>query len=103
MELKEFIAETIKHVTDGVLEGDEYVKEKSKSKEGVRQRYTSIEFDIAITTNKEDKDDIGGKISVVEIFNAGASKSKISSTFNQNRIKFSLDLNIKTNDIPIVI
>ena len=101
MELKEFIAETIKHITDGLLEGDEYVKEKSKSKEGVRQRYTSIEFDIAITTNKEDKDDIGGKISVVEIFNAGASQSTISSISNQNRIKFSIDINIKTNDSPI--
>ena len=103
MELKDFIAETIKHVTDGVLEGNNYVIEKSKSEEGVRSGYITIDFDIGITTNKEDKDDIGGKISVVEIFNVGASKSNISSTTNQNRIKFNVLVNIKTNNIPMVI
>jgi len=103
MELKEFIAETIKHVTDGVLEGNAYVIDKNKSDEGVRSGYVDIDFDIAITTNKEDKGDLGGKISVVEIFSAGGTKSKTSSTSNQNRIKFNVLVNIKTNDIPIVI
>ncbi|SRR5690554_171602 len=101
MELKEFISETIKNITDGVLEGNDYVKERSKSKEGVRSGYVNIDFDIAITTSEEGKGEIGGKISVVEVFNAGGSKSKTSYSSNQNRVQFSVHVNIKTNDLPL--
>lgn len=103
MELKEFIAETIKHVTDGVFQGNDYVIQRNKSDEGVKSGYINIQFDIAVATNKEDKSDLGGKISVVEIFNAGVSKSNTSSSLSQNRIMFDVVVNVKTNDIPIVI
>ena len=96
MELKDFISETIKHITDGVLEGSSYVKEKSKSSEGVKSQYTKIDFDIAITANEENKGDLGGKLSVVQVFSAGASTSKSASTSSQNRIKFEILVAIKT-------
>lgn len=97
MELKDFISETIKQITDGILEGSSYVKEKSNSTEGVRNEYTKIDFDIAITTNENNKDDLSGKISVVQVFNVGASSSKFASTTSQNRIKFQVLAHIKTS------
>lgn len=97
MELKDFISNTIKQITDGILEGNQYVKEESGSEEGIRNGYTKIDFDIAVTSNEENKDDLGGKISVVQVFNVGASTSKSSSTLNQNRIKFDVMASIKTN------
>lgn len=97
MELKDFITETIKQITDGVLEGDKYVKEKSKTDEGIRHQYTKVDFDIAVTSNEEEKGKIGGKVSVVQIFNAGASSESSNKTSNYNRIKFNLLVNIKTS------
>lgn len=90
MELKEFISETIKQITDGVLDGSDYIKERSKSGEGIRHQYTKIEFDIAVTSNDENKDNLGGKVSVVKVFSAGASTSKSASTSSHNRIKFEV-------------
>lgn len=97
VELKDFISETIKQITDGVLEGSRYIKEKSDSREGIRDQYTSIDFDIAISTNEENKDELGGKVTVVQVFSAGASNSKSSSTTNQSRIKFTVSAAIKTS------
>ncbi len=97
MELKDFISETIKQITDGILEGNSYVKEKSNSSEGVRNQYTKIDFDIAITSNEENKDDLGGKVSVVQVFSAGASTTKSASTSSQNRIKFEVLAAINTD------
>lgn len=96
MELKDFISETIKQITDGILEGNLYIKEKSNSSEGIRNQYTRIDFDIAISTNEENKNDIGGKVTVVQVFNAGASSSTASTTTNQNRIKFDVLAAINT-------
>ena len=97
MELKDFISETIKQITDGILEGSSYVKEKSNSSEGVKNQYTRINFDIAITTNEENKGNLGGKVSVVQVFSASGSSSKSASTLNENRIKFEVLAHIKTN------
>jgi len=96
MELKDFISETIKQITDGILEGNLYVKEKSNSSEGIRDQYTKIDFDIAISTNEENKNDVGGKVTVVQVFNARASSSTASTTTNQNRIKFEVLAAINT-------
>lgn len=97
MELKDFISETIKQITDGILEGNSYIKEKSNSSEGIRNQYTTIEFDIAISTNEENKNDVGGKVAVVQVFNAGASSSTASTTSNQNRIRFEVLAAINTD------
>lgn len=96
MELKEFIAETIKHVTDGILEGNTYIKKKSNSSEGIRSDYTKINFDIAITSNEENKGELGGKVSVVQVLNIGASNSKLTSTSSHNRIQFEVLALVKT-------
>lgn len=96
MELKSFVSETIKQITDGVLEGSSYIKGKSKSEEGIKNGYTEIDFDIAVTINEESREDIGGKISVVQVFNAGAGSHQSSSKISQNRIKFKIMAAIST-------
>ena len=95
MELKDFISETIKQITDGVLDGSAYIRKMSNSSEGIRDQYTKIDFDIAITTNEENKDDVGGKVSVVQVFSDGDSTSQSASTSSQNRIKFEVLAHIK--------
>lgn len=97
MELKDFIAGTIMQITDGILEGDKYVKEKARTGEGVRSQYTTVKFDIGVTINEEHKDEFGGKVSVVQVLNIGGSKSKLSNSTNENRIQFDLLINVKTS------
>lgn len=91
MELKEFISETIKQITDGVLEGDSYVKSKSNSSEGIRNQYTKINFDIAVASNNENKEGMPNTVSVIQVFNIGEN-----SKSGQNRIQFELLAAINT-------
>jgi len=97
MELKDFIAGTIKQVTDGILEGDKYVKEKANTSEGVRSQYTTVKFDVGVSVNEEHKDEYGGKVSVVQVLNIGGSKSKLSNSTSENRIQFEILINVKTS------
>lgn len=96
MELKDFISETIRQITDGIIEGDKYVKEHSKNTEGVRNQYTKINFDVGVTTNEEEKGKVGGKVSVIQIFNVGASTENATNVSNYNRIQFDLLIHVKT-------
>lgn len=96
MELKEFIKQTITEITDGVREGHNYIVSNNFG-EGVRDTtYTEVNFDIAITTNEEEKTGIGGKLNVVNFFNAGIDKEGVSKSSNYNRIQFKLNIGIET-------
>lgn len=39
MELIEFISESIKQITDGLIEGNQYIREKSSNSEGIESGY----------------------------------------------------------------
>ncbi|ESU28746.1 hypothetical protein FLJC2902T_13400 [Flavobacterium limnosediminis JC2902] len=96
MELKEFIKQTITQITDGVREGHEYIVSNDYGS-GVRDvTCTEVNFDIAITTNEEEKTGMGGKLNVVSFFNTGIDKEDISKSTNYNRIQFKLSVGIKT-------
>ncbi|WP_396196239.1 hypothetical protein [Flavobacterium sp.] len=95
MELKEFISESIKQITDGLIEGHQYIKEKSPNSEGVESGYKKIHFDIGVQSNEGNKDDIGGKITVSQIFQVGAKTESNSSIVNTNRIQFDVLIAIK--------
>ncbi|MDR0612253.1 MAG: hypothetical protein LBG45_01990 [Dysgonamonadaceae bacterium] len=98
MELKDFIATTIKQITNGLTEGHKYVQENISGSEGVHNSYTAITFDVAVTTNEEEKDKLGGKISVVQIFSGGASIENSNTTTNYSRIQFKIRLHINTSN-----
>lgn len=96
MELKEFVKQTIIQISDGIREGHQYVQE-NKYGEGVDDRYyKDINFDVAVTTNEEEKTGIGGKLSVANILSAGANTEEISKASNFSRIQFKISLHIKT-------
>lgn len=96
MELKEFIKQTIIQITDGVIEGHKYVVDNELG-DGIRDvTYKEVSFDIAVTTNDEEKTGVGGKLNVVSFFNVGMNKEDISRSTNYNRIQFKLNLGIKT-------
>lgn len=95
MELKEFVSETIKQITDGLIEANEYVLEKTSGTEGVESGYKRINFDIAVTTNEGETDKVGGGIFVAQIFKAAGSSELTSVTSNSNRIQFAVLVNTK--------
>nr|WP_321405406.1 hypothetical protein [uncultured Carboxylicivirga sp.] len=96
MELKEFISNTIKEITDGIIEGNEYVKGKVSNSGIYDNEYITINFDMAVTTNDEAISKKGGKISVVKMLDLGATSENQNKHLIENRIKFDLQLYIKT-------
>jgi len=96
MELKDFVATTIKQITDGIVEGHKYTKESVHGSDGVQNAYIPITFDVAITTSEGGKDNVGGKISVVQIFSAGTSSESSNTTTNFSRIQFNFRHHINT-------
>ncbi|QDW21821.1 hypothetical protein [Flavobacterium sp. KBS0721] len=94
MELKDFISESIKQITDGLIEGHKYIKEKSPVSEGVRNSTKVIKFDIGVQSSEGSKDDVGGKITVAQIFQVGGKSESNASLINTNRIQFEILLGI---------
>ncbi len=95
MELKEFISESIKQITDGLIDGHQYIIEKSPNSEGVESGYRRIHFDIGVQSSEGNNDNIGGKITVAQIFQVGAKTEANSSVVNTNRIQFDVLIAIK--------
>ncbi|WP_162343207.1 hypothetical protein [Cyclobacterium salsum] len=94
MELNEFISETIKQVTDGLMEGHEYVKEKSPDSGGIETGTSKINFDIGVQSNEGNVNDVGGKITVAQIFQLRGKSESNSSIQNVNRIQFDVTMHI---------
>ncbi len=95
MELKEFIKQTIIEIAEGIDEGHQHVKQKFKG-EGVQNGYRNISFDIAITSNDEEKSEKGAKLFVAQVFGVGTSSENKSKNENINRIKFDLHVHVNT-------
>jgi hypothetical protein len=95
MELKEFIAETIKQIAEGTEEGDAYIK-NNKSGIGIMRSLDGIpvKFDIAVTSGTEKASEIGGKITVANVFSAGGKKGNKEANSNFSRIQFELILRL---------
>jgi hypothetical protein len=94
MELKEFISETIKQITDGIRDGQKYIDENDFG-EGVKDdKGKEISFDVAISTDKTEVAGAGGKISIASVFSAGVEGKEESKNANLSRIQFKLFLKI---------
>lgn len=96
MELKEFIKQTIIQITDGLREGHKYIQENNFGDGVDDDNYTEIAFDIAVSSNEEETSGIGGKISVANIFAAGAKEEQTTKASNVSRIQFKMYLNVNT-------
>jgi hypothetical protein len=108
MKLKDFVAETLKEIVDGVVEAQEYYKAKGgsvnsssitfRTDQGLQmwdsengQPVQQIEFDVAVTTTegKETKGGIGVFVGPVGLGSQGKSDATNSSS---SRIKFSVPI-----------
>lgn len=95
MDLKDFVSESIKQITDGLIESHEYIKSKAPGSEGIEDGYRRLNFDIGVQSNEGNQNDVGGKITVAQIFQIGAKSETNSSTQNVNRIQFDVLVHIK--------
>jgi hypothetical protein len=93
MELKTFIEETIKAVTDGIRAGDKHIKQAT-GQDDVRFTGTAmaVTFDIGVSVNNAERGSVGAGIKVVEIFNAGGNTESEKSSTLSNRIQFTVHL-----------
>ncbi|MEK6686370.1 MAG: hypothetical protein AABY99_08265 [Pseudomonadota bacterium] len=108
MKLKDFVAETLKEIVDGVVEAQKYYKEKGgsinsssitfRTDHGLQiwnsengQPVQQIEFDVAVTTTEgtETKGGIGVFVGPVGLGSQGKSDATNSSS---SRIKFSVPI-----------
>lgn len=96
MELKEFIKQTVMQIADGITEGYNYVVQRKLGRGIYDEYYTKIQFDVAVVSDEQEKTGMGGKISVASIFKAGADVEAIQKNTNHSRIKFEINLSVKT-------
>jgi hypothetical protein len=96
MELKEFVKQTIIQITDGLREGHKYIQDNNFGEGVSDDKGKEITFDIALTSNEEETTGVGGKISVANIFTAGAKDETTTKASNISRIQFKMYLHVKT-------
>lgn len=115
MKLEEFVAETLKQIINGVVEAQEFAKDKgavvvpkglmnfSTNSPNYADKYREnpaqvIEFDVAVTTTE--KNETSGKAGVfVSILKAGVEgKDGIENSTN-SRLKFYIPINLPTQSI----
>jgi len=108
MKLKDFVAETLKEIVDGVIEAQEYYKGKDgsvnskyltfRNDQGMQmwhkdtgQPAQQIDFDVAVTTTEETetKGGIGVFVGAVGLGTQGKSDATNSSS---SRIKFTVPI-----------
>lgn len=100
MELKEFIAQTIIQITDGLRDGHQYVID-NKYGQGIHGTFSrEVTFDIAVSSNEEESSGVKGVIAVARILSAGAQENSKSISSNVSRIQFKISLHVETKQKP---
>ncbi len=110
MELKDFVSQTIKQLIDGILEAQEYAKDKNAlinpSIEVMggphgksylldaysREMVNEISFEVGLTVTEGSTTDSGAKIGVASFLSVNGGKEVVSSTVNLNKISFSIPI-----------
>lgn len=96
MELKTFVAETIKEIIDGIAEAqDQVINRYNYSERGYveigNNSQHSISFDISVTSSQSD--DKEGKAGVfIKVVDFGAKSTSKSSDSATNRIHFNVPI-----------
>jgi hypothetical protein len=98
MELREFVATTLKQIIDGIQDAQEYVEKSGSTAEIVNQFpigccKTKIEFDVAVTAGSSTTAEGKAGISVFSIgATTGAQMERLSSTVSRIRFPVPVDL-----------
>lgn len=104
MELKDFVAGTLKQLIDGILDAQEYAKEKGSvvnpkemlysdfdklSRSESKRLVQVVDFDVALTTT-EDKQLKGGAGAAIAVFGLGFQAQTGDQRSTVSRIQFSV-------------
>ncbi len=119
MELKQFVAETLKQIVQGVkdaqvavhnLEGEvnpvmQFVRDsadfhKKHPMDPYNRMYQVVEFDVAVTAVEGEKAQLGGGI-LVGWFGLGAKDESSTLSQSMSRIKFSIPMTLPVYKPPI--
>ncbi len=83
MELKEFIAQTMKGITEGISESEKL------GVKIIKNNFNDVVFDVAVTVGNASDSGVGGNITVMGLSLGGNSKSQESSSA-VSRINFHI-------------
>ena len=106
MDLKDFVADVISQIQDGVTEAIRRHDERGTvgrinpkfSQDDWKDLVQKIDFDIAITTSGKISGEGGGRVQVY-FFNAGAKQSKSHESSMTNRIKFTIPVSLPAHAV----
>jgi transcriptional regulator CtsR len=104
MELKEFVSETIKQMSEGIIEANKNIVTGSTDRSGIQLNYLiPIKFDIAVTAVDESKGTGGAKLNVASMFTAAGELEKHNINTQYSRIQFELKVSFsgKSNISPL--
>lgn len=104
LQLRDFVAETIKQVIDGVATAQEYATSKKAIVNPLTDRYRNpspqlISFDVAVTAAKGAKTQ-GGVAVFTGILGLGSKGQSEKSNETVNRIQFSVPISLPIGGYP---
>ena len=101
LQLRDFVAETIKQVIDGVATAQQYATSKHATVNPRPSRYSqrveSISFDVAVTAMKGAKTQ-GGIAVFTGMIGLGSKRQSEKSNETVNRIQFSVHVSLPIGD-----
>jgi hypothetical protein len=93
MDIKEFIAETLKQIIDGVVDAQKYAKNKNAVIVPWHDSQKVVDFDVAVTV--ADSKETGGKAGI-SVWSIGANINRTSecSSSTTSRIRFEIPVEL---------
>ena len=95
MDIKEFVSESLRQITDSVVEHTKYSTEKKACNLDHQNRRQNVTFDVAVTVVEEEGTEGKAGISVWSI-GAGVKGKSESSSSIVSRIKFDIPIELQT-------
>ncbi len=95
MNIREFIAESLKQITDSIVDHTKYSQEKKACNLDYQHRWQTVTFDIAVTVIEGEGTEGRAGISVWSI-GAGVKGKSESSSSTISRIRFDIPIEIQT-------
>jgi len=99
MNIKEFVSDTLKQIIDGVVDAQEYAKNKEAVLVPHLDYYRNISFDVAVTVDESKQKEGKAGITVWSI-GAGVGGKTESSSSTVSRIKFEIPIALPKGSQP---
>jgi len=98
MDIKEFVKETIKQIVDATDDSRQYIHDKTGVKEGLKgdkhKIYTTVKFDLSVTTMQGADAKAGVAIKVLPIVDVSLGSELQTQNQTYSRIQFDILVNV---------